>query len=133
VSALKDPGTETRVGVDLQRLQIIKGWIADGEAHQEVFDVAGDPNSGASVDLSSCERTGTGAASLCAVWTDPSFDASQHAFYYARVIENPSCRWNAYSCLGLEGEQRPEGCDDSTVPKTVQERAWTSPIWYRPG
>jgi hypothetical protein len=133
VSALKDPGTETRVGADLQRLQIIKGWIAGGEAHQEVFDVAGDPNNGASVDLDTCQRTGAGAASLCAVWTDPNFDASQHAFYYARVIENPSCRWNAYSCLDLEGEQRPEGCDDSAVPKTLQERAWTSPIWYRPG
>lgn len=133
VSALKDPGTETRVGADLQRVQIIKGWIAGGEAHQRVFDVAGNPNNGASVDLDTCQRTGNGAASLCAVWSDPEFDPSQHAFYYARVIENPSCRWNTYSCLGLTGEQRPEGCDDLEVPKTIQERAWTSPIWYRPG
>jgi hypothetical protein len=120
-------------GADLQRLQIIKGWIAGGEAHQQVFDVAGDPNNGASVDLATCGRTGSGAASLCAVWSDPDFDPSQHAFYYARVIENPSCRWNTHSCLGLTGAERPAGCDDPEVPKTVQERAWTSPIWYRPG
>lgn len=133
VTAMKDAGTEARPGADLQRLQIIKGWITDGEAHQQVFDVAGDPNNGASVDSGTCERVGTGAASLCSVWTDPDFDPTQHAFYYARVIENPSCRWNAYSCLGLTGEERPEGCDDPEVAKTVQERAWTSPIWYRPG
>jgi hypothetical protein len=133
VSALKDIGTQARVGADLQRLQVIKGWIANGEAHEQVFDVAGDPNNGASVDLTTCERTGTGAASLCTVWSDPDFDPSQHAFYYARVIENPSCRWNAFSCLGLMGEERPEGCDDPEVAQTVQERAWTSPIWYRPG
>jgi hypothetical protein len=133
VSALKDIGTQARVGAALQRLQVIKGWIANGEAHEQVFDVAGDPNNGASVDLTTCERTGTGAASLCTVWSDPDFDPSQHAFYYARVIENPSCRWNAFSCLGLMGEERPEGCDDPEVAQTVQERAWTSPIWYRPG
>ncbi len=60
------------------------------------------------------------------------FDPAQHAFYYARVIENPSCRWSHRECIALASEARPESCDDPTVPDTVQERAWTSPIWYQP-
>ena len=130
IAALRDPGTARRPGVALQRLQVIKGWVENGEAHQQVFDVAGDPNNGASVDTDTCTPQGSGADSLCAVWTDPSFDASQQAFYYVRVLENPSCRWSTYTCNALPAAQRPPTCTDPGIAKTIQERAWSSPIWY---
>lgn len=134
LTALRDPGTAERPGTRLQRLQIVKGWVdADGNAHQRVFDVAGDAESAAAVDVASCEPTGPGFDSLCTVWSDPEFDPTQHAFYYARVLENPSCRWTAYACNALPAAERPPACDDPEVPMTIQERAWTSPIWYRPG
>jgi hypothetical protein len=132
VSALRDPGTADRPGTPLQRLQIVKGWIENGEAHQEVFDVAGDAHNGASVDERTCTTSGPGFDSLCTVWTDPAFSPAQHAVYYVRVLENPSCRWNTYTCNALPPEQRQPACDDPSVPKTIQERAWTSPIWYEP-
>jgi len=116
----------------LQRLQIIKGWIDGADAHQQVFDVAGDASNGASVDLDTCTPQGAGADALCTVWTDPAFNPAQHAFYYARVVENPSCRWSTYTCNRLPAEQRPAACSDPAVPKTIQERAWTSPIWFQP-
>ena len=84
------------------------------------------------VDLATCEPRGTGYDALCAVWTDPSFDANQNAAYYVRAVENPSCRRSWQTCLSLPADERPAACDDPTVPKTIQERAWTSPIWYEP-
>jgi hypothetical protein len=132
VSALRDPGTADRPGVALQRAQIVKGWVVGGELHEQLFDVAGDANNGASVDTATCTPSGPGADSLCAVWRDPAFDPSEHAFYYARVLENPSCRWNAYVCNALPAAEQPPACSDATVNRTTQERAWTSPIWYTP-
>jgi len=139
VSALQDPGTERRPGTALQRIQIVKGWTQDGETHEKVYDVAGGPNE-ASVDLDSCTPTGAGARSLCEVWRDPEFDASESAFYYARVLENPTCRWQQHLCVEAKVDcsdpatigRGYELCCDTSVPRTVQERAWTSPIWYRP-
>jgi hypothetical protein len=64
------------------------------------------------------------------VWQDPNFDADQDAVYYARIVENPSCRWSARLCLSLPEGERPDGCTTDQLPKTIQERAWTSPIWY---
>jgi hypothetical protein len=130
ISALRDPGTTAHPGTPLQRLQVIKGWIVNGEQHQQVYDVAGTPDTGASVDLATCTPQGSGADSLCTVWHDPDFDPALHAFYYVRVLENPSCRWNTWRCNALPPEQRPPSCDDPKVPKTIQERAWSSPIWY---
>ncbi|MDJ0847009.1 MAG: DUF3604 domain-containing protein [Myxococcota bacterium] len=139
VSALADPGTGKDAGAPLQRLQIVKGWLEDGEPRERVVDVAGGDN-GASVDLASCERRGEGSASLCTVWQDPDFDASQPAFYYARVLENPTCRWSQYVCNAA----RVDCSDPASVPEklapccspdhrgAIQERAWTSPIWYTP-
>ena len=75
---------------------------------------------------------GKGAHSLCAVWHDPDFDPNVAAVYYARVLENPSCRWSTLQCLTLPEDQRPTGCSDPRAPKAIQERAWTSPIWYTP-
>ncbi len=132
VAAMRDPGTAAHPGNPLQRLQMIKGWIADGEAHQKVYDIAGDADNGADVDLATCTPRGPGADSLCEQWSDPDFDPTLHAFYYVRALENPSCRWNTFVCNSLATDQRPPACDDPTVPKTIQERAWTSPIWYRP-
>ncbi|MFI5216378.1 MAG: DUF3604 domain-containing protein [Candidatus Limnocylindria bacterium] len=140
VSALRDPGTEQSPGVALQRVQIVKGWLENGVSRERVYEVAGDPHNGASVDLKSCIPEGSGSDSLCSVWRDPDFDASQRAFYYARVVENPSCRWSTIVC----NEKGVDCSDPASVPeelavccepgraKTVQERSWTSPIWYAP-
>ena len=133
VSALRDPGSAEHPGGLLQRIQIIKGWADDdGGLHQEVHEVAGSADSGADVDLATCEPRGPGAHSLCAVWRDPEFDAKRRAFYYARVLENASCRYSTFQCLSAPEDERPAGCDDPSLPKTIQERAWTSPIWYEP-
>ena len=115
----------------LQRIQIIKGWVdAAGMTHQAVYDIAGDPDNGAGVDIHSCEVSGSGYAQLCSVWRDPDFDAAQSAVYYSRVVENPSCRWSTYQCNALPAEERPQSCSDPDLAKIIQERAWTSPIWY---
>lgn len=124
VSASADPD-----GVPLQRVQIVKGWTdAAGTSHVEVVDVAGGDN-GASVDLDTCQPQPAGSDSLCGVWTDPDFDPAEPAFYYARVIEDPTCRWSWHDCLTLAPDARPDLCEDPRMPKTVHERAWTSPIW----
>lgn len=131
VSALADPGTEAAPGGLLQRLQVVKGWVdAEGRFHQKVVDIAGDPNNGADVDLETCTPRGRGARALCGVWQDPDFDPQIDAIYYARVVENPSCRWSTRLCHSLPPDERPDGCHAPRVPKTIQERAWTSPIWY---
>ena len=141
VLAFRDPGTATLAGTQLQRIQIVKGWVdASGQSQEKVFDVAGDANNGASVDENTCEPTGPGADSLCAVWADPEFDLSQRAFYYARVLENPTCRWSTLYCAaqGIDCSVPAsvaagfEECCNPAVPKTIQERAWSAPIWYRP-
>ncbi|MGB0619988.1 MAG: DUF3604 domain-containing protein [Myxococcota bacterium] len=127
VSALADTGTEAHPGGLLQRVQIIKGWADDdGRIHQQVVDVAGGDND-AGVDLSNCTPTGTGARALCGEWTDPDFDPDRAAVYYARVVENPSCRQSGWACV--EGPDRPAWCDAPATVKTTRERAWTSPIW----
>jgi hypothetical protein len=134
VYALRDP-----MGANLDRIQIVKGWLDDsGEQREKVYDVAWsderDPGAdgrlppvGSTVDLSIPSWTNTiGAAELGAVWSDPDFDPSQRAFYYARVIEIPTPRWTAYDAVKF-------GLDlPMDVPMTQQERAYTSPIWYTP-
>lgn len=134
LSALRDPGTEGHPGTPLQRAQIVKLWVdAAGTPHEAVIDVAGDAGNGASVDLATCEPQGPGADSLCAVWADPDFDPARPALYYARVLENPSCRWSTHLCNSLPADQREAlGCGSLPVPATIQERAWTSPVWYTP-
>jgi hypothetical protein len=118
----------------LQQLQIIKGWLDDdGRKNYKVHMVAGTPDNGAGVDLATGERYGEGHEELCAVFRDPVFDPSEPAFYYLRAVENPSPRWSLFDCLKIEESERPAVCkSDSDIPKTVQEMAWSSPIWYRP-
>ena len=123
----------------LAKIQIVKGWIEDGEERAEVYDaVCSDgaqpdpttrrcPDNGAGVDLSTCALTGDGGdAELATTWTDPEFDASKRAVYYARVLENPVCRWSTHDALKIGAALSPY------VPATIRERAWTSPIWYSP-
>ena len=142
VSARQDPGTEANPGTPLQRIQIVKGWLdSAGEYQARVFEVAGNPSNGADVDLASCapDPGEGGFSSLCTTWKDPDFDPALPALYYARVVENPTCRWTTWQCIadGVDCD-RPETvtagyegcCDEARVPKTIQERAWTSPIWY---
>jgi hypothetical protein len=118
----------------LQRLQIVKVWSGENrQFHQAVFDVAGNKNNGASVDLDSCVTEGEGWSQLCTTWTDPNYRSGQNAAYYMRAIENPSCRWSWRQCLELPVEDRPAACSATEVPKVIQERAWTSPIWLTSG
>jgi hypothetical protein len=129
-SATRDPRSGGNL---LQRIQIIKGWVDDdGRTHQAVFDIAGAPPGDASVDPLTCEVSGSGFSQLCASWQDPEFDPNTAAVYYVRVLENPSCRWSHHDCLALPEEQRPPSCSDPELPWQIQERAWTSPIWYQP-
>jgi hypothetical protein len=163
VYAQKDAGTNLHPGYDLQRIQIIKGWIdEEGQTHERVFEVAGNPSNGAGVDPYNCAATGKGYSELCTVWEDPDFEANQDAFYYARVVENPSCRWSTLQCMsagvnpfsdsceaqaetatqlaieqdGASGDVYGKCCtsaeESSFYSPTIQERAWTSPIWYEP-
>jgi hypothetical protein len=200
VSAMQDVGTTAEPGTPLQRIQIVKGWLENGEFKVviEDVDVAGDANNGATVDLSTCEQSGPGAASLCGVWEDPDFDPTERAYYYVRVIENPTCRWSTRQCVDagydcenpttemdedccnpttglntgfcdvvadsltgdeaaccrtedptsstnvdfcadlarrLEADGSPAADAQCCLPRletAIQERAWTSPIWYQP-
>ncbi len=130
ISAFKDPGTADQPGRDLERAQIIKGWLdTEGELHEQVYEVAGEPST-ATVELETCTPEGVGASSLCTVWVDPDFDPEQRAWYYLRVLELPTCRWSTRDCntLSAAGEALPDSCIEK--PTTVQERAWSSPIWF---
>jgi hypothetical protein len=140
ISALRDPGTPQSSSTPLQQLQIIKGWLEDGSLHERVYRVAGDSHNGSGVDLDSCRTWGPGFDSLCGVWRDPDFDARQSAFYYARVVENPTCRWSQKLCIANhirchDPEKVPIGfepCCAESHQRSIQERAWSSPIWYTP-
>lgn len=134
VWAAQDPA-----GTTLQRIQVVKGWIESGDTHERVYDVACSddlevdpltrrcPDNGATVRLQDCSITkGVGSAELKTFWRDPDFDPQQRAFYYVRALENPTCRWSTWDAVRA-----------GTAPRTdlkwiIQERAYTSPIWYQP-
>jgi hypothetical protein len=135
IRAMRDPD-----GANLDRVQIVKGWLdADGKTHERIYDVAwsGDrvpgsdgklPPVGNTVNVEEATYSNAiGAPYLQAFWTDPDFDAKQPAFYYVRALEIPTPRWTTYDAK-VFGVKRP---DD--VPASIQERAYTSPVWYTPG
>jgi hypothetical protein len=135
-AVMKDPD-----GAHLDRVQIIKGWVdADGASHERIYDVAvsgdraiGDDGRckqavGNTVDLATGAYTNTiGAPQLMAAWTDPDFDPGQAAFYYVRALEIPTPRYSLLDAiaLGIDVEQ-------TGHPATIQERVYSSPIWYTP-
>jgi hypothetical protein len=135
IQALRDPD-----GANLDRVQIIKGWLdGQGELHERIYDVAVSDGRtigadgrcktpvGNTVDIPTATFTNTiGTAALAAHWQDPDFDPTEHAFYYVRVLEIPSPRWTTYDAA-FYGIPLPD-----TVPPTLQDRAYTSPIWYTP-
>jgi hypothetical protein len=135
VAALKDP-----IGANLDRIQIVKGWLdKDGVVQEKVYDVVWSdtrkpdaqgklPSVGNTVDVDNATWSNSiGAGELITVWKDPDFNPSLRAFYYARVLEIPTPRWTAYDAkyYGLK-------ISDHKIPMTTQERAYTSPIWYTP-
>jgi len=134
VHVAKDP-----LGANIDRVQVVKGWHAsDGTSGERVYDVAwsGDrmPDAsgavgpvGNTVDLETGLYTnGIGAMELATVWTDPDFDPDARAFYYVRVLEIPTPRHSLLDAIALQGEP------SDAQPPTLQERAYTSPIWYTP-
>jgi hypothetical protein len=134
IAAMKDPD-----GANLDRVQVIKGWIdASGKANQKVYDVAWSdgrmldsagrlPAVGSTVDLNTATYSNSiGSSQLLTAWTDPSFKAGEKAFYYVRAVEIPTPRWTAYDAVKFKVKMNPD------VEMVVQERAVSSPIWYRP-
>ncbi|MCY3931423.1 MAG: DUF3604 domain-containing protein [Acidobacteria bacterium] len=134
VWAVQDPES-----AKLQRVQVIKGWIEDGQPQERVYDVACSdglevdsethrcPDNGAQVDLADCSFSAdVGSTELMTLWTDPDFDRSQHAFYYLRALENPTCRWSTWDAIRAGTPPRPG------LALTLQERAYSSPIWSVP-
>ena len=133
VKASRDP-----MGANLDRIQIVKGWMDQGEYRERVYDVAlsdgrrvGEDGQvlevGNTVDIQSATYANTiGASELGTLWIDRHFDPEQQAFYYARVLEIPTPRWTTYDAAAF-GIPPPDN-----VPKTVQQRVYSSPVWYEP-
>jgi len=136
IAAARDP-----YGGNLDRIQVIKGWVDKaGATHEKIFDVVwSSPDKrkvgadgrlsavGNTVDVAHATWTNTiGTPELATVWSDPQFDPTVRAFYYARVLEIPTPRWTAYDAAYFKQTIAPN------VPMTTQERAWSSPIWYTP-
>jgi len=135
IQALRDPD-----GANLDRVQIIKGWLdKKGETHERIYDIAVSDERkigsngrsmkpvGNTVDVAKATYTNSiGDATLTGYWADPDFDSKEHAFYYVRVLEIPTPRWTTYDAA-FYGIDLPDN-----VPATLQDRAYTSPIWYTP-
>lgn len=127
-----------KLGAPLQRAQIVKGYMKEGKAHEKIYDVACSdgntpdpsthrcPDNGAKVNLDDCSITAdVGNQELKTIWQDPEHSYDQDAFYYVRVLENPTCRWSTWDANRAGAEPRPD------LAKTLQERAWSSPIWLK--
>ena len=133
IMAAKEPD-----GANLDRIQVVKGWVQNGKPMEKIYNVAWSgkrqmdksgklPPVGNTVDAKSARYNNSiGEAQLQVAWTDPDFQAAQAAIYYARVLEIPTPRWSTYDAVTLGIPPRKD------VPASIQERAWTSPIWYTP-
>lgn len=146
IHASMDSGTPNNPGNPLEKLQVVKGWVDDnGVSHERVYDVAGDTTdygNDIGVDLTTCSSTRSVFSNLCTVWQDPDFNKNHSTFYYTRVVEVPSCRWSKLqcnaefqqrnvSCNSLDVDSPLQACCDGSLPDTIQERAWTSPNWFK--
>lgn len=130
--------TKDSEGANLDRVQIIKGWVEDGKTHEKIYNVSWSDNRmldeegklppvGNTVDVENATYTNNiGSKELTTVWTDPDFDSEKRAFYYVRVLEIPTPRWTTYDAVRNNLDLPNE------VPRSVQERAYSSPIWYSP-
>lgn len=135
VSATADAAS-AEGGVGLDRVQLVKGWLDGDTVRVEVHDLAVAPAGGA-VDAT-CQVSGPVTTSLCGTWTDEAYDAEVPSFWYARVLEAPTCRWHAHQCVAAgvtcpTDDEDWASCCDTRVETTIQERAWSSPIWSTPG
>ena len=135
LQAVKDP-----LGVGLERLQLVKGWIdKEGNTHEKVVELASSTTSH-HLELKTCEVRGRSADKLCGVWEDPEFNPNVSAYYYGRVLEAPTCRWSQRQCVaqGVRCDDRStitpgfEACCSEQHKGEIRERAWTSPIWVKP-
>ena len=120
------------------RDRVIKGWVdpSDGSSHEEIYDAACSdglivnpknfrcPDNGARVNLADCSVSNSGSTELKTLWSDPDFNPNHNAFYYVRVLENPSCRWTAWDAVKNGRDPRED------LDPIIQDRAWSSPIWY---
>ncbi len=126
-------------GANLDRIQVVKGWVKDGQTHEKLYDITcsdgrkiNDKNRcdkpvGNTVNAKDASYTNDiGATQLSAVWTDPDFDPSAPAYYYVRLLQIPTPRWSTYDAVRLKLPPR------NDLPVSIQERAWSSPIWYSP-
>ena len=159
IAAQQDAGTSSAPGNGIERIQIVKGWVDDtGQTHEVVHDAAGKASAGLGVNPDTCEPIATGLSEVCTVWQDPGYDPDQNAFYYARLIETPSCRWSTQQCqaagvnpfssdceaqkdeanaralnAGAVGPVYDNCCrtaeDEPFYSPVIRERAWSSPIW----
>ena len=138
VIAQRDPGTATEPSTPLASIQLVKGSASADISKIEIIPVAGDDTNDPPVDPTTCAPATGGHDRLCGVVEDPSFDATAPTFWYARVLERPSCRWSTLACNAAKIDCTAEvpsewaGCCDTRYPKTIRERAWTSPIWWEP-
>jgi len=162
VMASKDPGSPAAIGNGIERIQVIKGWLDEkGQSHEKVYTLAGEIEPGLGVDPESCASTHRGHSQLCSQWQDPDYQADQPAFYYARILETPSCRWSTLQCqaagvnpfdaqcaiqaaaanaaahdAGATGPVYDNCCraveSEAFYSPVINERAWTSPIWVTP-
>jgi len=122
ISASADPSFKNQY---IEKIQVIKGVIYNGEVSTSVHDIKIQDST--QLDLNSCTVIGAGVRSMCAVWDDPNFNQGDEAYYYVRVVANKSCRWSHDLCV-----KNSSYCEEESeveVPKFIQERAWTSPIW----
>ncbi len=115
-SVQRDSGSDSTA---LQKLQLVKGWVdGEGRLHSQVIDIAG--------------ADGKEHNSLCAVYRDEAFNPAFATYYYLRAVEHPVARWSVHDCESLPEAERPAVCSDGSYPDTIQEMAWTSPVWYQP-